>query len=65
MLFPTAGPQLSAQRELAYTYIGASLLVLGFVLQLVGYVIDANNYLVHCDRGHHHRRDRSHRLVRR
>ena len=44
MTFPTGGPLLTAQRERAYTYIGALLLVIGFALQLVGYVIDADNY---------------------
>lgn len=39
MTFPTDKPVLSAQRERAYTYVGATVLAAGFGLQLTGYVV--------------------------
>jgi hypothetical protein len=44
MTFPTGGPVLAAQRERAFAYVGATVLGIGFIVQLVGYIADSGDY---------------------
>lgn len=38
-LFPSDGPTADAARDLAFTVLGLSLLIAGFALQLIGYLV--------------------------
>jgi hypothetical protein len=46
LLFPASGPTKEALEELSYSEAGLLVLIAGFVLQLVGYVLQAPSWWV-------------------